>query len=187
MHRTLRALVCDLEIRCTVLLESLPASPATEISGRVNEIREKIKGLSFEARALLSEDLEEPTRAAEHYQTFMNCSRILFTSEHFDLPVILRWGEDDRQITAMCWALLDQVGWPLARPYVGAFSSDYYWAFPLRDIIAVPANEHERLLGIGDLAHELGHLAVASKEAVLVEHARTGNRTHQGGGSISVG
>lgn len=168
MRHTLRALVCDLEIRCKVLLESLPPSPAAEIRKRVDEIVARIGGLRFEAQALLTESLEDPDLVAEHYQTYLRYSRILFTCEHFDLPVILRWGEDDRQITAMCWALLDQVGWMFPRPYVSAFSNDYYWALPPRSIIGVPANEHERLLGVGDLAHELGHLAVASRENVLV-------------------
>jgi hypothetical protein len=168
VHRTLRALVCDLEIRCKVLLGSLPASPATEIRQRVEEITARIGGLRSEAQALLGEDLDDPNVAAEHYQTYLRYSRILLTCEHFDLPVILRWGEDDRQITAMCWSLLDQVGWTFPHPHVSAFSNDYYWALPPRNIIGVPANEHERLLGVGDLAHELGHLAFASREAVLV-------------------
>jgi hypothetical protein len=151
-----------------VLLGSLPENPATEIRQRVEEIRARIGGVRSEARALLRESLEDPDTATEHYQTYLRYSRILFACEHFDLPVIQRWGEDDQQITAMCWSLLDQVGWMFPHPHVSAFSNDYYWALPPRNIIGVPANEHERLLGIGDLAHEIGHLAVASKETILV-------------------
>jgi hypothetical protein len=151
-----------------VLLESLPEFPAEEIGQRVEELRVRIGGVRSEAQALLREKLEDPSMAAHHYQVYLHYNRILLSCEHFDLPVIQRWGEDDRQITEMCWSLLDQVGWTFEHPHVSAFSNDYYWALPPRNIIGVPANEHERLLGIGDLAHELGHLVVASEETVLV-------------------
>jgi hypothetical protein len=150
VHRTLPALVCDLEIRCAVLLESLPELPPAEIRQRVEEIQVRIGGVRSEVQAMLRESLGDPALATSHYQTYLRYSRILFSCEHFDLPVIHRWGEDDRQITVMCWSLLDQVGWTFAHPHVSAFSNDYYWALPPRNIIGVPANEHERLLGIGD-------------------------------------
>lgn len=185
MHRTLPALVYDLDVRCTVLLESLPPSPAAEISQRVSEIRAKIGGLHSEARALLGQDLDDPAAAVGHYQTYLRYSRILFTCEHFDLPVIQRWGEDDRQITAMCWSLLDQIGWTFPLPHISTFSNDYYWALPPRNIIGVPANEHERLLGIGDLAHELGHLAVASRETILVRDTLERVSNHIKAGAVS--
>lgn len=168
MHRTLRALVCDLDIRCTVLLESLPEIPADEIRQRVEELKVRIGYVRSDVQALLREKLDDPTKAPDHYQDYLYYNRNLLSCEHFDLPVIQRWGEHDRQITMMCWSLLEQVGWRFENPHVSAFSDDYYWALPPRNIIGVPANEHERLLGIGDLAHELGHLVVASDDTVLV-------------------
>jgi hypothetical protein len=92
-----------------VLLESLPAVPPAEITTWVEELRAKIGLLRSEAHALLKQNLEDPTAAAEHYEAYAHCNRIVFESEHFELPIILRWGEQDRRMTALCSALLDQV------------------------------------------------------------------------------
>jgi hypothetical protein len=168
VHSTLRALFSDLEVRCLVLLGSLPAVPPAEIATRIEELRTKIGLLRSEARALLGENLEDPSAASAHYEAYVRHNRIVFEAEHFELPILLRWGDQDRQMTAMCSALLSQVGWQLVHPQVGTISHEYYWALPSRQLIAVPANEHERLLAIGDLAHELGHLAFAKHGALLV-------------------
>jgi hypothetical protein len=168
VHSTLRALVSDLEIRCDVLLASLPASRPAEIDGRVGELSAKVSILRSEALALLALELEDPSLAASHYQDYAELNRRLSGAEQLELPVLLRWAEPDRQITEMCSALLVQVGWSLAHPLVGTVSHDYYMALASRNIIYVPANEHQRLLAIGDLAHELGHVLLERESPLLI-------------------
>ncbi len=174
MHNTLRALVSDLEIRCEVLLGNLPGAPAAEIALRVETLNTRVTLLRSEARALLGKALEDPALAQVHYDDYLHLSRTLSTAERFELPVIMRWDEPDRQITEMCSAMLDQVGWHLPRPLVGTVSHDYYMALASRSLIFAPVNEHERLLAIGDLAHELGHLALERNRAVLIRDTPQG-------------
>lgn len=158
MHRTLPAVVADLEIRADALLRSISASPPAELSERVHSIRVQAEMLQGEARALRAA-LGDPGDAPGHFDRHMDLNRILRQLELYDLPLLQRWSTADRLMTQMCNALLRQVGWSFDRPLVGCFSSDYYWTHPVRRIIGVPANEERRLLAIGDLGHELGHLA----------------------------
>jgi hypothetical protein len=49
-------------------------------------------------------------------------------------------------------------GIPLHPPVVSASSTSYYWTQPFFYLVCVPAGEPGSLLGLPDLAHELGHL-----------------------------
>jgi hypothetical protein len=167
VHNTIRPLVSDLKIRCDVLLKNLPAAPPASLATRVAEVSTKVTMVRSEAKAMLTNQLEDPALAAGHYARYTTMNRILLGVEQFELPVILRWSEADREITDMCSALLDQVGWQLAHPLVGTISHEYYVTLPSRSVIYVPANENERLLAVGDLAHELGHFVLEYERTKL--------------------
>jgi hypothetical protein len=176
VHRTLPAIVTDLEIRANALLESLTATPPSELSQRVQSVQRQVQMLRAEAQALRN-SLGDPAEAPQQFDLHLDLSRNLLQFEQFDVPLISRWSEADRLMTEMCHALLSQVGWPFDRPLVACFSTEYYWAHPVRKIIGVPANEERRLLAVGDLGHELGHLAFVENSLqfagpVLVEVAR---------------
>lgn len=95
--------------------------------------------------------------------------RAVWLAEEFPLPFIERYGETDRRLTRLCTRLLEQVAWPgdVPRPIVGAFSTQYYWSQASFSIICAPATEADRLLGLPDLCHELGHLLLAHRQATL--------------------
>jgi hypothetical protein len=176
VQRVLPAIVTDLEIRADALLNSISGSPPAELSVRVDRVRRQAEMLRGEAHALRGL-LGDPADASDHFDQHLDLNRILRQLELFDLPLLQRWSPADRLITEMCHALLGQVDWPFEFPLVACFSTEYYWAHPIRKIIAAPANEEQRLLAVGDLAHELGHLAFVEDPLrfvgpVLVEVAR---------------
>jgi hypothetical protein len=170
VHRSLRTLAQDLEIRATVLEESLPPAPPEELSPRVNDVLMRLKALRGEARALLSQALEDAAAADVNLRRQLAISQQLQMLEMYDAPLILRWSDSDRVATGVCASLLGQVNWPPDRPkpLVACLSCDYYWVLPKRNMIVVPANEERRLLAIGDLCHELGHLLFSASGAALV-------------------
>jgi hypothetical protein len=168
VHSTLRALFSDLEIRCDVLLGNLPASSEEPVAKRVAELSTKVTMVRSEAAANLRSALENPSLAQVHYDDYAKLNRTLVSVEQFELPAIMRWGEPDREITEMCTAFLGQVGWPFTHPLVATVSHEYYVALPSRSIVYVPENENERLLAVGDLAHELGHIVLERETSRLV-------------------
>jgi len=168
VHSTLRALFSDLEIRCDVLLRNLPAGTEAPVAQRVAEVGAKVSMLRSEAMARLRDTLEDPALAQVHYDEYAKLNRTLVSLEQFELPALMRWAGHDREITQMCSAFLDQIGWPFPLPLVATVSHEYYVALPSRSIIYVPENENERLLAIGDLAHELGHIVLEREMSKLV-------------------
>jgi hypothetical protein len=178
VQRSLRGLVQDLEVRAGILHESLPAPAPAEIEARVNDVRGRVASLRTEAQALLTESLETSKDAASHLDRHLRISGPLQSLEQFDAPVLTRWSEADRLVTVMCHALLVQVGWPYEPPLVGAASTDYYWVYPPRAIISIPANEEKRLLAVGDLCHELGHIVFTQASKDLTHRALEAVKEH---------
>jgi hypothetical protein len=165
VHRSLRALAIDLEVRASILLDSLPADLATPAGERVSDVRSRLESLVFEARALVSGPLDDAAEAPRNLDSYLAISRQLRFLETYDAPFLTRWSEADSALTAFCWRFLDDIGWTYPRPLITTFSSDYYWVHPRQRVIAVPANEEKRLLATGDLCHELGHIVFAQAEA----------------------
>ena len=61
-----------------------------------------------------------------------------------------------------------EVRYPYPSPICSSLSSQYYWTVADMDLIFVPSLEPERLLGLADLYHELGHIILFREERRLV-------------------
>lgn len=159
MHRALPGLVADLEIRAGMVLDSLPLAADPPRDARLAELRMRVTAIRSEAQHLLGSPLNDPNAASGHLATYGKLTKELLQCEQFDLPFLTRWSDADRLMTEMCSALLRAIAWPYRLPLVGTFSTDYYWVNPYKSVICVPTNEEVRLLALGDLCHELGHIA----------------------------
>ena len=157
MHRTLGALATDLKLRAQTGLELLSEVSAQRLSPRRVAASDELRYVECEAQALLERGLDDPDEAEAATPDYVALSEQLAQVEDFDLPFLVRHSEADAASTALCDALLTQINWPYHSFLVGTFSCEYYWTLPPRAVICSPAGEDRRLLGIGDLCHELGH------------------------------
>lgn len=165
MKLSLRSLVTDLEIRAAIARRSLESAP--NVPQRRVDALASVNYIAGETAHLLSEDLDGAP--AQFYPIYQNLTRMMYERETLELPFILHFDEGSRRATRLCEALLDDISWPYEPMLVGTISSQYYWTLPYWRIIAAPSNEEKRLLGLGDLCHELGHTAYTLDDRKMVD------------------
>jgi len=164
MRLSLRALVTDLEIRARVAKEALEGVPSVGVRS-ANAIS-SVSQIAAEAYNLLDEDLDSSPE--QFYPAYQDLTRSLFEREACELPFLLHHDQAARRATKLCEVLLETVTWPYDPLLLGTFSSQYYWTLSDWRVIALPCGEERRLLGIGDLCHELGHTVYARADQRLV-------------------
>jgi hypothetical protein len=160
-------LAADLEIRAETLLAALPENVDGPLAERMNDLRPRVELLLEETRVLHRSSPEDPGKAESNLRTFQAISRQLRLIEQHDAPFVIRFSDADRALTSFCWTFLANIGWPYPRPLVASFSHEYYWVLPRQALIGVPVNEDQRLLGLVDLCHELGHIAFLADGAAF--------------------
>jgi hypothetical protein len=89
--------------------------------------------------------------------------------ESHSFPSLQRLNADDRAMTALAMRLIDEHALPMPAPLVTASSTSYYFTVPQLAIVSVPAAEVTSLLGLADLAHELGHLLVEYRWSTILD------------------
>jgi hypothetical protein len=160
---SLRSLVVDLEIRAHNALKALESAPT--LNGRSADAAANIAHTAGEAKRLLSEDLDEASE--KFYPTYRALTQALFERETFELPFLIHHDQAAVRATRLCSELLANVNWPYAPLLVSTFSTQYYWTLPDWRVVALPCGEQNRLLGIADLCHELGHTVYARADERL--------------------
>lgn len=161
MRLSLRTLLTDLEIRADVALAALDDAPP--LDGRTDAARDNIEHTRNEARRLLKRDLDTSS-----YPAYRELTQNLFEIETFELPFLLHHGKAATRATKLCSVLLEGIRWPYEPMLVSTFSTRYYSTYADRKVIALPAGEERRLLGVPDLCHELGHTVYSNASTVLV-------------------
>jgi len=160
-------LAADLEIRAETLMAALPESVDGPLAERMRDLRPRVGLLLEETRVLQRSSLADPGEAQSNLRAFQMISRELRLIEQHDAPFVTRFSDADRALTLFSWAFLANIGWPFTRPLVATFSHEYYWVLPRQALIGVPVNEDQRLLGLVDLCHELGHIAFLADAAAF--------------------
>lgn len=123
------------------------------------------------ARALLeSDDLDRADLATNNLATVRRLTEALTLVEAFALAAKERYSTADARVTGILAKTLRAAKWPLDPPPVLLLSKEGYWTQPQFGLIYAPAAEDSTLLGLPDLAHEVGHLLLASDDrAMLVQ------------------
>jgi hypothetical protein len=160
---SLRSLVVDLEIRAHNALKALESAPT--LDGRSADAAANITHTAGEARRLLGEDLDGDSET--FYPTYRKLTQSLFERETFELPFLIYHDEPATRATRLCSELLENINWPYDPLLVSTFSTQYYSTLPHWRVIALPSGEQNRLLGIPDLCHELGHTVYARDDERL--------------------
>jgi hypothetical protein len=164
MRLSLRSLVTDLEIRARVAKAALEQGP--DVGERTVDAIASFDHAGSEAKRLLGENLD--SAPDDFYPTYQHLTQSVFERETFELPFLLHYDDAAARATALCSALLENVSWPFEPMLLGTFSSQYYWTLSAWRVISLPCGEERRLLGIGDLCHELGHTVYAQGDQQLV-------------------
>jgi hypothetical protein len=172
----LRALLYDLEQRCTLLRDRVGALPADpEIRDHTLLAYRMVERIRRDAAQLLMDpSLGAPALRRNHLQLYKRWHELALLVESYPLPFIERYAEPDQWLTRLCHRLAEQVRWPTLTPLVAALSSQYYWTMPDFSLICAPAAGATTLLGLPDLCHELGHILLLHRETAL-----TGDFVHE--------
>jgi len=187
MPNLLPGLLHDLRRRCVHLrdrLINLPDDPAfndlaVSAYQAVATVVREIDGL------LADQTLRDPAFAADHLRRFRRWAEQVILTESYAVPSLERFHPDDRRLTGLASRLIAEAAVPLPDPVVVATSTQYYWTLPYFTLVSVPAGEATSLLGLPDLAHELGHLLVvlhplpllAAAEQAVADHFAMAVRT----------
>jgi hypothetical protein len=79
-----------------------------------------------------------------------------------------RFSSADARISDILATTLRAANWPIDPPPVLLLSKEGYWNQPQFGLVFAPAAEDSTLLGLPDLAHEVGHLLLAANERELL-------------------
>ena len=170
MQEFLRGLLQDLARRCEAIQERLAAIPddpdTSDHALHAYTTLERVRRSALQIAS--SPDLTNQTLLPIHVRRYKRLYEEVSLVEAYLLPFVERYNQQDRLLTGFCRLLAGQVGWPLEPPLVGSFSADYYWTVAAFKVICVPAAEDTSLLGLSDLAHEMGHILMLHYAAQLV-------------------
>ena len=128
----------------------------------------------FAERVLADPDISDPLFAVNFFRDFKDLARLVQALENLPLLVLRRFNDRDVIATKLVRRICDEVGYPYAAPICSSLSSQYYWTAPDMDLVFVSSLEPDRLLGLADVYHELGHILLyREKHALLMPALRT--------------
>lgn len=178
MASLLEELFHDLGRRATEIAEEL-RNCRSSVPVEVEAYREQMELRATRASALTTQilqdpDLNAPLFAQNFYRDFRHIARLVQALEHLPLLVLRRFDDRDLAMTRMLATICVETRYPYPSPICSSLSSQYFWTMPDMDLIFVPSLEPDRLLGVPDIYHELGHIVLFREEkrfkaAVLVE------------------
>lgn len=165
MQQLLRDLLEDLGHRCdavrTRLVQLTVAAPANDLAVLAAQMvlyaRREVTGLLADAA------LDNVALVPDHLRLLRRRAQEVQLAEHFALPHLERFNQHDADLSALAAKMIQQCGLPLRPPLVTASSTQHYWTNPGFYLISVPAGETGSLLGLSDLAHELGHILMRTE------------------------
>jgi hypothetical protein len=117
---------------------------------------------------LADPDIAHPLLSINYFRDFRDIARLIQALENFPLLVLRRFSDPDMLLTRLVREICKEVRYPYPPPICSSLSSQYYWTVADMDLIFVPSLEPERLLGLADLYHELGHIILFREERRLV-------------------
>lgn len=162
MANFLPGLLHDLRRRCVHLRDRLIALPDDPAFNDLAVSAYQAVTLVIREIDVLFADptLHDPAFAADHLRRFRRWAEQVILTESYAVPSLERFHPDDRRLTGLVSRLITEAAIPVPDPVVVASSTQYYWTLPYFALVSVPAGEAASLLGLPDLAHELGHLLV---------------------------
>lgn len=155
----------EIETEFARLKQDLPAG-VQDYRERMEGRAKKLKELA--ERILADPDLAHPALAVNFFRDFRHIARFTLELEHLPLLVLRRFSAEDEQMTKVCRQICREIGFPYDAPVCSSLSSQYYWTVAGMDLVFVPSLEPERLLGLADLYHELGHIVLYREESQFV-------------------
>lgn len=150
----------DLQARCDRLIKMAKASGvrleiaqfAENTVVHLSTLRDQIKAFQASNRLLYDKI------ASEAFQEYQALEREVVMIEHFALPALVRFNDQDQQMLQSIERLIRETGFPKEIvSLVNSTSFNYYWAKPELQIIGIPSGDVEGVLGWPDLLHELSH------------------------------
>ena len=153
-----------------------------ELSGRVQKMLEDLHGrqstsevpkpffqktlsllseLSKDVIAILiSQDLTYEEFASNHLIKYNTLHERFLAIELYRYQAIVHYNKSEKYFNALIARIYEEVNCLQSAPLVACISNsdNYYWVYPIYDIIAVPFGEEKNLLNLPDIFHEIGHL-----------------------------
>jgi hypothetical protein len=168
MASLLEELFHDLGRRATEIAEELRKC-ASSVPSEVEAYRAQMESRASRASALTATilgdpDLNAPLFAQNFYRDFRDIARLVQALEHLPLLVLRRFDPRDLVMTRLLARICSETGYPFTPPICSSLSSQYFWTMPDMDLIFVPSLEPDRLLGLPDIYHELGHVLLFREE-----------------------
>lgn len=140
-----------------------------EVPLEVEPYRQEMERRANHAKRLADEiladpDLVNPILAVNYFRDFRDIARFVQGLENLPLLVLRRFNDRDLLLTRLVRAVCAEVKYPYSTPVCSSLSAQYYWTVAGMDLVFVPTLEPERLLGLADIYHELGHIVLFREE-----------------------
>ena len=170
METFLRGSYHDLLRRCEVLRSMLKSKGYhPDVADYAGQILDLISKTEIEVTHLLADpSLGSEKMLANNLGAYRLRAQFIKLLEWYPVAAILSYGESDHYFFGLVSRIANQINYPFPIPIVSALSKGYYWSQPLFNLIGVPALEEHSLLGLPDLLHEMGHLIIGLRKAVLL-------------------
>jgi len=155
----LRQLLHDLRQRILLIQdEASKVRVLPETEGYLSWVIESIENLRSKVDGLIeTPDIEDPEYAKNFLRKYRQLARRVHSLVAVPLLVLTRFTDKDRFPTAVCKKIFDEIGYRKPPPLCVALASGYS-TYPGFNVVMIPVNEPEHLLGLADLYHELAHI-----------------------------
>src|SRR5262249_17000289 len=149
---------------------------SSAVPAEVETYRASMEQRATRARLLVEKlladpDLSDPLFAPNFFRDFRDLARLVQALENLPLLVLRRFDEREVTTTRLVQRICHEVGYPYTAPVCSSLSSQYYWTAPDMDLVFVPSLEPDRLLGLADVYHELGHILLFRAQQALLNPA----------------
>ena len=165
MNEYFEGAIRQLQARARHLIGLIPRGLERDIDALALRCRDRIDEAILELENLLTNpSMQRPENQAIRIRRFRRVLDELDLLESVPIAALHRWGDPDRRMNRLTHQIAREIYFPLATPVVACSAAwgDYYITYPHLNFMCVPLAEHQFLLHLPDLYHELGHLLLSA-------------------------
>ena len=160
MNEYFEGAIRQLQARARHLVSLIPRNLERDVDTLAIRCRDCIDDVIARLESLLSAPaMRDPKNQGIRVRRFRRALDELDLLESVAVAALHRWGEADRRMNRLTHHIAREIRYPLITPVVVCLSPwrDYYLTYSHLNLLCVPLAQHQFLLHLPDLYHELAH------------------------------
>lgn len=147
----------------TLIPHPLKYSELSSLADRCSRmIDDNIEQLRYLLRQL--DQRRDSDDVRDIYRGLRTCARFIELIEYFGISALFHESDEIGYLNKLVWKVHQEIGLPITPPSVACISTNYYYFYPVTNVIFVPLGETDFLLHLPDAFHEIGHEVLFNRQ-----------------------